>query len=54
MSAGHDSPIKNRHDDFYDRWSVASAISNVIEFAPSRWSTRIGLYGSWGRENIST
>jgi KAP family P-loop domain len=30
------------------RWPIASAISNVIESAPSEWSTRIGLHGRRG------
>jgi KAP family P-loop domain len=47
-SSGHDAPIFLRDQDDYDRWPIASAISNVIESAPSEWSTRIGLHGRRG------
>jgi hypothetical protein len=53
MSAGHDIPVSNRNDDFYDRWQIASAISNVIDFSPSNWSTRIAIYGGWGEGKTS-
>lgn len=45
---GHDAPITNRDEDFYDRWPVAKSISHIIATAPSKWSTRIGLFAPWG------
>lgn len=45
---GHDAPVEDRALDDYDRWPVASAISNVISASPAEWSTRVGLYGAWG------
>lgn len=48
MATGHDAPVGDRADDFYDRWAIATAISRVIESSPPEWSTRIGLFGRWG------
>ncbi|PQA77527.1 P-loop NTPase fold protein [Rhodoferax sp. TS-BS-61-7] len=45
---GHDAPIADRAEDFYDRWPVAKSISRIIATAPSKWSTRIGLFAPWG------
>ena len=45
---GHDAPVTDRSDDFYDRWPIAKSISRIIETAPPQWSTRIGLFGPWG------
>lgn len=45
---GHDAPVTERSEDFYDRWPIAKSISRIIETAPPQWSTRIGLFGSWG------
>lgn len=45
---GHDAPIADRAEDFYDRWPVAKSISRIIATAPSNWSTRIGLFAPWG------
>jgi hypothetical protein len=45
---GHDAPVTDRSEDFYDRWPVARSISRIIETAPPEWSTRIGLFGPWG------
>ncbi|MBL8377002.1 MAG: hypothetical protein JNM79_03975 [Burkholderiales bacterium] len=46
--AGHDAPVLDRTGDHYDRWPIATAISRVIQESPRTWSTRIGLFGSWG------
>lgn len=46
--AGHDAPVTDRSEDYYDRWPVARSISRIIESAPPQWSTRIGLFGPWG------
>lgn len=48
LPTGHDAPIEQRNEDFYDRWHIATAISRVIDAAPPKWSTRIGLFGRWG------
>lgn len=48
MATGHDAPVGDRADDFYNRWAVATAISRVIASSPLEWSTRIGLFGRWG------
>jgi hypothetical protein len=45
---GHDAPVTDRSEDFYDRWPVARSISRIIATAPPQWSTRIGLFGLWG------
>lgn len=45
---GHDAPVAERADDFYDRWPIATAISRVIAASPAPWSTRVGLFGRWG------
>lgn len=46
--SGYDAPITGREEDFYDRWPVAKSISEIIATAPSKWSTRIGLFAPWG------
>ena len=45
---GYDAPVEAREFDDYERWPLASAISNVINTSPAEWSTRVGLYGQWG------
>lgn len=50
---GHDAPVAARELDDYDRWPLASAISNIIQTTPAEWSTRVGLYGSWGTGKTS-
>lgn len=45
---GHDAPVTERSEDFYDRWPIAKSISHIIATAPQQWSTRIGLFGPWG------
>lgn len=45
---GHDAPVTDRSEDYYDRWPIAKSISNIIATAPLQWSTRIGLFGPWG------
>lgn len=45
---GYDAPVEAREFDDYERWPLASAISNVIYTSPTEWSTRVGLYGKWG------
>ena len=46
--SGHDAPLAQRDLDDYDRWPIATAVSNVIAASPTEWSTRIGIYGAWG------
>jgi len=48
LPTGHDAPVAERADDFYDRWPIATAISRVIAASPAPWSTRVGLFGRWG------
>lgn len=48
FKTGHDAPITDRSEDFYDRWPIAKSISHIIATAPTEWSTRIGLFGLWG------
>lgn len=48
LATGHDAPVQQRIEDFYDRWQIATAISRVIDAAPAEWSTRIGIFGRWG------
>lgn len=48
FQSGHDAPVTDRSEDFYDRWPVAKSISHIIATAPSKWSTRIGLFAPWG------
>jgi hypothetical protein len=48
FQSGHDAPVTDRAEDFYDRWPVAKSISHIIATAPSKWSTRIGLFAPWG------
>lgn len=48
LPTGHDAPVAERADDFYERWPMATAISRVIAASPAPWSTRVGLFGRWG------
>lgn len=48
LQTGHDAPVTDRSEDFYDRWPTAKSISHIIATAPPQWSTRIGLFGPWG------
>ena len=50
---GHDAPALRKKDDDLNRWPVARAIHRVIATAPPSYSTRIGLYGSWGSGKTS-
>jgi hypothetical protein len=50
---GHDAPVQEKEQDYYDRWTVARSISRIIEEAPLEWSTRIGLTGPWGEGKSS-
>jgi KAP family P-loop domain len=50
---GHDAPVRQRTDDALERWPLAQAIYRVIVQTPLEWSTRIGLYGSWGTGKTS-
>ena len=52
-NVGHDAPVTLRDDDDLDRWVVARALHRTIATAPAQWSTRIGLYGSWGSGKTS-
>lgn len=51
--AGHDAPLTDQSLDYFNRWPTATAISRVILASPSSWSTRIGIYGSWGEGKTS-
>ena len=53
MPLGHDAPVIRRDEDDYDRWPIATSITNVISSSPLEWSTRIGLYGRWGEGKSS-
>ena len=53
MPLGHDAPVIRREEDDYDRWPIATSITNVISSSPLEWSTRIGLYGRWGEGKSS-
>lgn len=53
ISAGHDAPIKTRGEDFLGAAFVARAIHRTIKSAPKNWSTRVGLYGTWGSGKTS-
>jgi KAP family P-loop domain len=52
-ASGHDAPIFQLEQDYYDRWPVAKFISKIIESSPIEWSTRIGLFGKWGEGKTS-
>lgn len=52
-ASGHDAPIFQLEQDYYDRWPVAMSISKIIESSPIEWSTRIGLFGKWGEGKTS-
>lgn len=52
-SVGHDAPIQRPEEDLLNSLGVARAIHRVIRTAPGSWSTRIGLYGSWGSGKTS-
>jgi hypothetical protein len=45
---GYDSPLLRREQDDYNRWPIATGISNIIGSAPLLAATRIGLDGRWG------
>jgi hypothetical protein len=50
---GHDAPITASIDDLLDATKIANAIHRTILNAPKNWSTRIGLFGSWGSGKTS-
>ena len=50
---GHDAPITTPHEDLLGATKIANAIHRTIVNAPKNWSTRIGLYGSWGSGKTS-
>jgi KAP family P-loop domain len=52
-ASGHDAPIFQLEQDYYDRWPIAMSISKIIESSPIEWSTRIGLFGKWGEGKTS-
>lgn len=53
MEDGHDAPIASAKDDYFEAAEIARAVHRTIEASPKNWSTRIGLYGSWGSGKTS-
>lgn len=52
-NTGHDSPISSSAEDLYGSFGVAKSIHRVLRAAPKDWSTRVGLYGTWGSGKTS-
>lgn len=50
---GHDAPITSAAEDCLDALRSARAIHRIIKSSPAGWSTRIGLYGTWGSGKTS-
>lgn len=50
---GHDAPITSVTEDHLDALRTARAIHRVAKSSPPGWSTRIGLYGTWGSGKTS-
>lgn len=53
VKGGHDAPIRSIAEDLYGSIGLARAIHRVLRSAPSAWSTRVALYGSWGSGKTS-
>ncbi|WP_283149713.1 KAP family P-loop NTPase fold protein [Silvimonas soli] len=49
----HNAPITKKEQDWYERWSLATSISKMVEYSPPEWATRIGVYGPWGSGKTS-
>lgn len=50
---GHDAPITSAAEDCLDALRSARVIHRIIKSSPAGWSTRIGLYGTWGSGKTS-
>lgn len=50
---GHDAPITSAAEDCLDALRSARTIHRIIQSSPAGWSTRIGLYGTWGSGKTS-
>jgi hypothetical protein len=53
LSTGHDAAIQRPEEDLLGGTATARSIHRMIRAAPFNWSTRIGLYGSWGSGKTS-
>lgn len=48
VSKSPDSPIKQKSDDYLNRWHFAQNVYRIIKSTPEEWSKRIGIFGAWG------
>lgn len=52
-NAGHDTAIQRPEDDLLNGSNIARSIHRMIRTTPPTWSSRIGLYGTWGSGKTS-
>ncbi len=51
--SGFDAPIRDRRDDYLNRWPFAREIYGIATTGPQEWSVRVGVYGEWGAGKTS-